>query len=257
VTNAIATTIGNLMAVIPTYFQESLRFNIVDAHSLLFWFGAAASVVSLLLIAPIREVKPEGDGQREVNQGFLEVKSWGVIGRFSLVRSTSGLGWGLIESLLPLYFLIRFGVGSETLGPIYAVTRLLSIFSYLLMPRIVERFGDIRTIIVSRLLTAGVTAAFSVASLYPLAVALLIALRTIIMFTMPIRQSFATDIVDPEETATAIGVSSFSRMTLRSIAPTLAGYMFETLSLSLPFLSGAVLMAANAILYRAFFQKKE
>jgi len=256
VTNAIATTIGNLMAVLPTYFQESLGLNMVEAHSLLFWFGAAASAASLLLITPIQEVKPEGRGQREVNRGFLEVKSWGVIGRFSLVRSTSGLGWGLIESLLPLYFLIRFGVGSETLGPIYAVTRFLSIFSYLLIPRIVERFGDISTIIVSRLLTAGVTAAFSVTSLYPLAVALLIALRTIIMFTMPIRQSFATGIVDPEETATAIGISSFSRMTLRSIAPTVAGYMFETLSLSLPFLSGAGLMAANAILYRAFFQPK-
>jgi MFS family permease len=254
VTNALATTIGNLMAGLPTYFQESLQLNMVGAHSLLFWFGTAASAASLLLIAPIQEVKPQSGGQREVKRGFLDVKSWGVIGRFSIVRSTSGLGWGLIESLLPLYFFIRFGVGSETLGPIYAVTRFLSIFSYLLMPRIVERFGDVRTIIVSRLLTAGFTAAFSVTSLYSLAVALLIALRTIIMFSMPIRQSFATGIVDHEETATAIGISSFSRMALRSIAPTLAGYMFETLSLSLPFLSGAGLIATNAILYRAFFQ---
>jgi MFS family permease len=253
VTNALATTIGNLMAGLPSYFQESLSLNMVDAHSLLFWFGAAASAASLLLIAPMQEVKPERVGKREVKRGFLEVKSWDVIGRFSIVRSTSGLGWGLIESLLPLYFFIRFGVGSETLGPIYAVTRFLSIFSYLLMPRIVERFGDVRTIIASRLLTAGLTAAFSVTSLYQLAVALLIALRTIIMFSMPIRQSFATGIVDPEETATAIGISSFSRMALRSIAPTLAGYMFETLSLSLPFLSGAGLIATNAILYRAFF----
>jgi MFS family permease len=253
VTNALATTIGNLMAGLPSYFQESLSLNMVDAHSLLFWFGAAASAASLLLIAPMQEVKPERVGKREVKRGFLEVKSWDVIGRFSIVRSTSGLGWGLIESLLPLYFFIRFGVGSETLGPIYAVTRFLSIFSYLLMPRIVERFGDVRTIIASRLLTAGLTAAFSVTSLYQLAVALLIALRTIIMFSMPIRQSFATGIVDPEETATAIGISSFSRMALRSIAPTLAGYMFETLSLSLPFLSGAGLLATNAILYRTFF----
>jgi MFS family permease len=254
VTNALATTIGNLMAGLPAYFQESLCLSMVGAHSLLFWFGIAASAASFLLITPIQEVEPQGGEQKEVARGFVEVKSWGVIGRFSIIRSTSGLGWGLIESLLPLYFFIRFGVGSETLGPIYAVTRFLSIFSYLLMPRIVGRFGDIRTIIASRLLTAGLTAAFSVTSLYQLAVALLIALRTMIMFSMPIRQSFATGIVDPEETATAIGISSFSRMALRSIAPTLAGYMFETLSLSLPFLSGAGLIATNAILYRAFFQ---
>jgi hypothetical protein len=70
------------------------------------------------------------------------------------------------------------------------------------------------------------------------------------------RQSFATGVVDPEETGTVIGISSFSRMTIRSIAPTLAGYMFETLSFSLQFLSGAGLMATNAILCRAFFQPK-
>jgi hypothetical protein len=45
-------------------------------------------------------------------------------------------------------------------------------------------------------------------------------------------------------------------MTIRSIAPTVAGYMFEALSLSLPFLSGAGLLAANAMLYRIFFQPK-
>lgn len=256
VTNALATTTGSLMSGLPTYFQKSLQLNVVEAHSLLFWVGTAVSAVSLLLIIPIKDVKPERGGETGVKGSFLEVKSWGVIGQFSLVRSTSGLGWGFIQSLLPLYFFIRFGVGSGTLGQIYAVTRFLSIFSYLFIPRIVDRFGDINIIIASRLLTAGLTAAFSMTSLYPLAVALLIVFRIIITSTKPIRQSFATSIVDPEETATAIGISSFSRMGLRSIAPTVAGYMFETLSLSLPFLSGAGLLVANAILYQAFFQPK-
>lgn len=256
ITNAIAATVGSLMAGFPTYFQKSLQLNVVEAHSLLFWIGTGASAVSLLLVLPIGEMKPERGKELGVKGGFLEVKSWGVIGRFSLVRSTSGLGWGLIQSLLPLYFFLRFDVGSETLGPIYAVTRFLSIFSYLLMPRIVERFGDINALIASRLITVVLTVAFSITSLYPLAVALLIVFRTIILSTMPIRQSFATTIVDPEETATAIGISNFSRMALRSAAPTVAGYMFETLSLALPFLSGAGLIAANAMLYQAFFQAK-
>ena len=257
ITNALAATVGSLMAGFPTYLQESLRLNMVEAHSLLFWFGAAASAASLLLIARVREVEPEEVEESRAERKLLNVKSWGVVGRFSLVRSTSGLGWGLIDSLLPLYFFLRFGVGSETLGPVYAVTRFLSIFSYLLVPRVVERLGEINTIIASRLLTAGLAAAFSLADRYPLAVALLIVFRTAVMFAMPIRQSFATRIVDAEEIATVIGISSFARMTLRSIAPTLAGYMFETLSLHLPLLSGAGLMAANALLYRALFKPED
>lgn len=257
ISNALAATVGSLMAGFPTYLQESLRLNMVEAHSLLFWFGAAASAASLLLIARVREVEPKRVEESRAEQKLLNVKSWGVVGRFSLVRSTSGLGWGLIDSLLPLYFFLRFGVGSETLGPVYAVTRFLSIFSYLLVPRVVDRLGEINTIIASRLLTAGLAAAFSMAGWYPLAVALLIVFRTAVMFAMPIRQSFATRIVDAEEIATVIGISSFARMTLRSIAPTLAGYMFETLSLHLPLLSGAGLMAANALLYRALFKPED
>jgi hypothetical protein len=73
---------------------------------------------------------------------------------------------------------------------------------------------------------------------------------------MPIRQVFATGIVSPEETATAIGVSNFARMGLRTVAPTAAGYMFEAVSLASPFLAGSAFLVVNALLYRSFFQVK-
>jgi hypothetical protein len=45
-------------------------------------------------------------------------------------------------------------------------------------------------------------------------------------------------------------------MGLRTLAPTAAGYMFEAVSLSMPFLTGAVLIVANGLLYKLFLQKK-
>jgi MFS family permease len=183
--------------------------------------------------------------------------SWGVIAKFSLVRSTSGLGWGFIDSLMPLYFFIRFGLGGEFLGPIYAAARLLSVFSYMLIPRFVDRFGEIPTIVLSRFITALLTFAFSITPWMPLAVIIMVTLRIAIMFTMPIRQSFAIGLVNPEETATAIGVSNFARMSLRTVAPTVAGYMFETISFSMPFITGATLLIVNGLLFRAFFLPKK
>ena len=41
-----------------------------------------------------------------------------------------------------------------------------------------------------------------------------------------------------------------------SIAPTIAGYMFETISYSMPFLSGAFFIALNGVLYRTYFVSK-
>jgi len=43
---------------------------------------------------------------------------------------------------------------------------------------------------------------------------------------------------------------------VRSAAPTLAGYMFDAVSLSMPFFTGAALMAVNGALYWMFFREK-
>jgi hypothetical protein len=71
---------------------------------------------------------------------------------------------------------------------------------------------------------------------------------------MPIRQTFASGIVSPEETATAIGISNSARMGVRTIAPTLAGYMFEAINLTIPFYTGALLMAFNGWFFWVFFR---
>ncbi|MCW4050331.1 MAG: MFS transporter [Candidatus Bathyarchaeota archaeon] len=256
VTNSIAATVGSALGGLPVYLQDYVGLDMVGAHQLLWWACAVGSILALVFLFPMEE--PE---RRRPVSGGVEVGShkmnWGVIARFSVVRATSGLGWGMIESLMTLYFFLRFGMGSETLGPIYAFSRFLSIFSYLLIPRMVGRFGDVNTIIGSRILAAMITTGFALANTYPLAITLLIINRIVVLFTMPIRQTFASGMVSPEDTATAIGVSNFARMGVRTIAPTLAGYMFESIALSMPFLTGAMLMAMNGALYWRFFRDKD
>jgi predicted MFS family arabinose efflux permease len=107
------------------------------------------------------------------------------------------------------------------------------------------------------MISAGVTVLFALSNWYPLAVSLMVVNRIIVLFTMPIRQTFASGMVSPEETATAIGISNSARMGVRTIAPTLAGYMFESISLTLPFFTGAVLMVINGGLFWAFFRPRE
>ena len=257
ITNAIAATIGSAVAGLPQLYQNIFNTDLVSAHIPLYIIGAVFMLLSLLIILPIEEVAPKRKEDEGDQRKSLRFKDPGVILKFSLVRATSGLGWGLIESLLTLYFFIRFAVGSDVLGPIYAVARLVTIFTYLLIPLIVSRVGEIGAIVWSRFITAAVTAAFALADHYPLAVALLIIFRIALTFTMPIRESFALSIVDPEEISTAIGISNFARMGVRSIAPTLAGYMFEAVSLSMPFLSGAALLAVNGALFHAYFRPQK
>lgn len=259
VANALAATLGSLMAGLPNFFETSLGFDMIAAHQILFWFGALGGLVSLLFVLLLKEAKTE-KVMRIASEADAQERPrkypWGVIAKFSLVRSTSGLGWGFIESMMSLYFFLRFGVGGEVLGPIYAVARFLSVFSYLLVSMMIDRYGDIPTLVASRIATAVLAAAFSLTTWYPLAIVLLVAFRVLMQFTMPIRQSFATGIVDPEEIATAIGISSFSRMSVRVLAPPVVGYLFRYVSLSLPFMIGAGFLMVNGLLYKVFFQPK-
>ena len=256
ISNGLAATLGSLMAGLPTYFQNAFVLDVITAHSLLFWIGATGGGLSILLILPLRDVQSTRI-KEEVRRTTLKAHSWGVIARFSLVRSTSGVGWSFIDSLMSLYFYLQFSLGSEVLGPIYAGARLLSVFSYVFVPPVVNRVGEVQALVVSRFLTASLAVAFALTTSPLIAIILLIAFRLVMMFTMPIRQTFAAAIVDPRETATAIGVSNFARMSFRTIAPTMAGYMFETISFTMPFLTGAALLAVNGFLFRLFFQPKE
>jgi MFS family permease len=254
ITNSLAMTIGLAFGGLPQYFESSMGFDVVGAHQLIWAACTVVNLVSLVFLFPLRESHTrmvEGKPRKS-----LKIRNWGTILKFSLVRSTSGFGWSMINSLMTLYFFYRFNVGSDALGPILAFARFMSMFTYLAIPRVVDWLGAINTLVASRIAASVLTLGFALAGWYPLAIVLMVLLRLVVLFTMPIRQTFASGMVDPDETATAIGISNSARMGAQTIAPSLAGYMFEAVSLTLPFFTGAVLMALNGVLYWHYFRPK-
>ena len=255
-TNAIAAIMGSFMAGLPAVFQVNLGAEVLSSYALLFGIGLFFSIPAILLVLPIAEEKrthePEVQGH-----GLLPKSSWGLIRRFSLTRSVGGLGFGMISPLLPLYFYMRYSTGPEALGPFYALSRFLSMVLYLFLDRIVGFMGEVGSIGVSRLASLVGILLFPLAPSYHAAAVLLVLLWTPMMLTMPVRQSFITLMADPSESASVIGISNLARMSVRSVAPTLTGYMFESLSLNAPFFLSGGLIALNALLYRLFFGKKQ
>jgi len=253
ITNSLATTVGLAFGGLPQYLESSMGFDVVGAHQDLWAACTVVNLVSLVFLFPLKESHTRvvaGEKQEP-----RKIKNWSTILKFSLVRSTSGFGWSMVNSLMTLYFFYRFGVGSDALGPILAFARFISMFTYLLVPRVVDLLGSINTLIVSRVASSVLTVGFALVDWYPLAVVMMVLIRLVVLFSMPIRQTFASGMVDPEETATAIGVSNSARMGAQTVAPSLAGYMFEAVSLTLPFYTGAVLLALNGVLYWYYFRE--
>ena len=256
ITSGVATTIGLAFGGLPQYIESYIGFDFVGAHQILWAACTIINLVSLVFLFPIHESHTsvvEGD---KVNVRG-KPRSWATILKFSLVRSTSGFGWSMINSMITLYFFYRFNVGTDILGPVLAFARFVSIFTYFFVPQVVGRFGSINTLILSRIVSCVITIGFALTDFYSLAIILMVINRLAILFTQPIRQTFASGIVDPGETATAIGVSNSARQGLQTVAPSLAGYMFEAISFSLPFFTGAVMLALNGVLYWNFFRERK
>lgn len=255
ITNSLSATLGSALGGLPIYLEARAGYDIITAHQIIWWVSAGISAISLIFVLFINE----SSGKRKSREllKLEKPRNWGPILKFSLIRGSNGLAWGIADSLTPLYFFYRFEVGADSLGPVYALARFLSIFSYLLIPRIVERFGDVKTIIASRVSSAFLTFLIALSGSYFISLFILVVNRLVTLFSMPIRQTFASSIVDPDETATAIGISSFARMGMQTAAPTLAGFMFEALSLTTPFMVGSLLMVLNGVLYWHYFGREE
>ena len=156
---------------------------------------------------------------------------------------------------MPLYFYLRFGADSEDLAPIYALARILTIPSYLFVSFFVSRLGNVKCLIISRIVTGVVIAVFAVAPSFPISATLFATYRLLFEFAMPMRQAFSTELVKSHQTGTVLGISNSTRAFFQSLAPAIAGYLFEFASLSLPLFSGAALLAINGVQYHIFYRK--
>lgn len=251
-TNAIASTVGSLLAGLPSGFQAWFGYGEVTAYQLFFLMGAVFSVLSTVIVFPLKEAPRLGPASR---RSFFPRKSWHIIGKFSFVRSVGGFGFGVTDSLIPLWFKLTFGVGEEVISLVYAASRFLSMFSYFVVIRFADLVGAIGSLAITRGFSAIVMVAMAISPSYLVAAVLLTAYRVSLMFTMPVRQSFITSIVDAEERASAVGISNFSRMAVRSFAPATGGYVMQTLSTALPFYIGATIVALNGALYYLLFKE--
>lgn len=164
----------------------------------------------------------------------------------------------LVSSLVALYFYLQYQATADTLAPIYAASRFLPVALYFYVPRIAKRIGDTRFLVTTRLVTGVAIADFAFAPNFQIAAAFFVIYRFLFEFAMPIRQTFATEIVEPHQTGTIISVSNSVRRVAQFIAPSAACYLFEaSYFFTFPFFLGSAVLALNSVEYHAFYKDKE
>jgi MFS family permease len=161
----------------------------------------------------------------------------------------------VVQSLIALYFLERFGVPLTTLSVLFFAANLLSALSFLAAVPLARRFGLLNTMVFTHLPSNILLILVAFAPTFPIAAALLLSRQALSQMDVPTRQAYTMALVAPEERTAAASVTSLARSLGSATSPVFSGLLLQgpLLILGLPFiLAGTLKTAYDLTLWSIF-----
>src|SRR6266702_803725 len=174
-------------------------------------------------------------------------RSRGIVWRLTALFSVDALAGGLVvQSLMALYFLQRFGVPLTTLSVLFFGANLLSALSFLAAVPLARRFGLLNTMVFTHLPSNILLSLVAFAPTFPIAAVLLLLRQALSQMDVPTRQAYTMALVDPQERTSAASVTSLARSVGSASSPVFSGLLLQgpLLVLGLPFLLAGMLKSA-------------
>lgn len=236
---ALGAAVGGLGAALPARLEHR-GWTHADALGVVFWVYAAVGVV-VAGVYLVRVTREAGQVQRKrVAQGPLGV-SRKTVRDLAILFSLDAAGGGfVVSSLLALWLARRFDFDLARIGGTLAMMSLLSAASALVAPRLVRRFGPVRTMVFTHMPAQVFLLLAAFAPNAGLAV-LCLCLRSLTSsLDVPARTAFVMNVVTEEERAAAASFTNIPRSLASAATPTLAGWMLAHSASGWPLFAGAI-----------------
>jgi MFS family permease len=221
------------------------------------WAGAPANGRFFLVFAPVAlagavVARTLSDGieveqhaaKRERPTAELST-SRPVVVRLAGLFALDSFGGGFVVQAFVAYWLAeRFGASLGTVGVVFFAVGVLQTGSFLVAPRLAERFGLLNTMVFTHLPSNILLASIAFAPTLGVAVALLLARTVLSQMDVPTRQAYVMALVTPEERTAAAAYTNTARYVVGAA---------QSIALGLPFLlAGSIKSAYDLILWRWF-----
>jgi MFS family permease len=182
-------------------------------------------------------------------------RSQRIVFRLAALFSLDSFAGGfIIQSLMALWFTLKYGVEPAGLGAIFFGVNILAGVSALAAAWVAGKIGLINTMVYTHLPSNVLLILVPfMPSLY-LAVGLLLIRSSISQMDVPTRQSYVMAVVDPDERSAASGVTNVARTIGVALSPVFTGvFISNPAFLGLPFIvSGVLKIVYDLALYFNF-----
>ncbi|HEU0026178.1 MAG TPA: MFS transporter [Ktedonobacterales bacterium] len=253
---------GPLAALAVTPAAGASIAQIVADYRPAFLAAAVGAALAGLIVLPIKE-PPRGpapmrtDGKREsLLRPHLSAGTWRILLRLWATNSVNGLAVGFFGPFITYWLYRRYGATPGMVGALFAIINLAGLVANLMAARFAARLGLVNAIFWGRLLQALLIIPMVLAPTFWLAGAVYLVRMMAQRVALPLRQSYVMGVILPSERGTAGALSSLPMQVTSAVSPIAAGYLFDEVSLSLPFEVGALLQGINATLFYLFFRHR-
>jgi MFS family permease len=159
-------------------------------------------------------------------------------------------GGFVLQALIALYLHRQYGLDLDDLGRVFFGAQLVTAASLLLAAPLARRFGLLRTMVITHLVSNVMLIAMAAAPTATLAVVLLYLRQLLSQIDVPTRQAYVMAVVADHEREAAAVTTTLARTVAQAITPAATGWVMQTVALGAPFvLGGGLKIVYDLLLY--------
>ena len=245
---ALCAALGALAAALPDWLVVHAGAGRLDALRLMFVVYGAIGLLVWLLYR-----QPAPDPARAPRPSAPLGPSRHVVVKLAALFSVDAFAGGLVvNALLSLWLMQRFGLSLSQTGVFFFCAGLLSASSQLAAPRVARRIGLLNTMVFTHIPANLCLILAAIAPGATLALGLLLIRSALSQMDVPTRTAYVMSVVTPAERAAASSFTAVPRSLAGALSPSLSGALFAAGWISLPLVAcGALKIAYDLMLWRA------
>ncbi|MES2959100.1 MAG: MFS transporter [Pseudomonadota bacterium] len=247
---SLSAAFGALAVGVPAWLAPRLGWAMIDALRSMFVLYA---VIGLVMWWLYRRLPLPAAGAASNTAPAPLGPSRDVVVKLAALFSVDAFAGGLVlNSLVSLWLMQRFGLTLATAGAFFFWAGLLAAASQLAAPWLAQRIGLLNTMVFTHIPANLCLLAAALAPTLPLALALLLVRALLSQMDVPTRTAYVMSVVTPPERAAAASFTAVPRSLAAAASPALAGALFAAGWLAAPLLlCGVLKIAYDITLWRA------
>jgi MFS family permease len=260
----LAGAAGGLAVIIPDILHRTMGMETTLAIRAMFaGYALIALAMGTMFLSLSNKVETPASAPRASQTAIIKPgkplqKSRVIVLRLAALFAVDAFAGGLVvQTILSLWFHMRFGVPLAALGALFFGTNLLSALSFPIAAWLAKRIGLLNTMVFTHLPSNFLLMLVPFMPTFPLAALCLLARQSLSQMDVPTRQAYTMTLVAPDERTAAASLTTMARSIALSLSPLLAGALLTgaALTLGLPFLLCGGLKAIYDMLLYSVFRK--